>query len=95
MDREKDWIAPADLPFDLHSLEQEYGPVERAEIKCPGIYYLRIAPPEDHLTNVWLYIVTEDAHISKEARQYGKPVPEHPELRLFERESGDCHWMFD
>ena len=93
MDREKDWIAPADLPFDLHSLEQEYGPVERAEIKCPGIYYLRIAPPEDHLTNVWLYIVTEDAHISKEARQYGKPVSEHPELRLFERESGDCHWM--
>ena len=93
MDKEKDWITPADLPFDLHSLEQEYGSVEQAELKCPGIYYLRVAPPAEHLTNVWLYIVTGDAPISKEARQFGKPAPEQPELRLFERESRDCHWM--
>lgn len=54
MDREKDWISPADLPFDPHGLEKEYGSVEQVEIKCPGIYYLRVAPPADRLTNVWL-----------------------------------------
>ena len=52
MDREKDRISPADLPFDPHGLEKEYGSVEQAEIKCPGIYYLRVAPPADRLTNV-------------------------------------------
>lgn len=93
MSKVREILEPERLPFNLHSIEQEYGPVERAELKCPGIYYLRTAPPKNRQTNAWLYIVTEDAPISREARQYGKPVPEQPELRLFERENWDYHWQ--
>ncbi len=92
MDRDENWIAPAELPFDLYDLEMEYGPIQQAELKCPGIYYLRIAPSVDLRPRIWLYIVTEDAPITREARKYGKPAPEHPELLVFEYESQDFHW---
>lgn len=92
MDRDRNWIAPADLPFDRKDLEREYGSIEQAELKCPGIYYLRMAPPPGRQTNIWLYAVTEDAPVTEEARQYGKPAPGHPELRLFVYESPDFHW---
>lgn len=92
MGRDRENSEPDRIPFCLYDIEREYGPIEQAELKCPGIYHLRAAPPPGRQANIRLYIVTEDAPVTEEARQYGKPVPGHPELCLFVYESPDFHW---
>lgn len=92
MESDLNRIDPENLPFDLPPIEQQYGPIRQAELRCPGVYFLRTVPPEGFKTSTWLYVVTADAPVTREARKYGRPVPGHPELCLFEYEDRDCNW---
>ncbi len=84
-------IYPENFPFDSHYLELKYGSIKQSELKCPGVYFLRMEPPDGQARRC-LYIVTEEAPINKEARKYGKRIPDRPEFCLFEYESWDYHW---
>lgn len=91
MDNDKP-IRPEDFPLDLHYLELKYGPIEQWELKCPGVYFLHMEPVNNGQACRYLYIVTEEAPITRGARKYGKVLPEYPELRLFEYEGRDYYW---
>lgn len=74
-------ISPADLPFDLTA---ELGEVVAAELKSPGVYYIRAKKEEDTPDYPELYVVTADAPaISEKARTYGQEYPGHPDLRVY------------
>lgn len=67
---------PVDLPFDL---TDELGEIKAVELLSPGVYFLSSEMfPE-------IYVVTTDAPaISENARSYGKELPGHPDLRVYE-----------
>ena len=92
MDREKKWIRPECLPFDLASLSGEYGEVLRAELECPGVYSLQLSPTEGHPYHHEMFLVTAEAPISQEARSYGIQDAHLPGLLLYEYEGQDGAW---
>lgn len=74
-------ISSADLPFDLTA---ELGEVMAAELKSPGVYYIRVKKGENALDCPELYVVTPDAPaISEKARAYGQEFHSHPGLRVY------------
>ena len=75
-------IFPADLPFDL---TVELGEIVAAELKSPGVYYIGAKKEGDVPSSTELYVVTADAPaISEKARAYGKELPGHPGLRIYD-----------
>lgn len=80
------------LPFDLSSIQEEYGPIREFEEKCPGVYSLWAGPAERHLTETKFYAIAEVAPISKEARSYGHRFPSCPELLFYNCSSWNFHW---
>lgn len=72
------------LPFDLKDCRDELGLVKSAVIKCPGVYWLHMLAISEGRPSFDFYAVMEDAPISKEARTYGKWLPTHPELLLYQ-----------
>lgn len=74
-------ISSADLPFDLTA---ELGEVVVAELKSPGVYYIRTKKEENAPDCPELYVVMADAPaISKQARTYGQEFHGHPDLRVY------------
>lgn len=92
MDSEKSWIDPECLPFDLSGLSEEYGDVLRAQIQCPGVYFLLMSPPMEHPRCCEIFLVTADAPISAEARNYGREIAGLPGLLFYEHEHQNGGW---
>lgn len=82
-------INPKNLPFDLRDCRDELGIIKSAELKCPGVYYIRTYQTSERIVGLEFYIVMDESPISKEARAYGKKIPSHPDLLLYEYEAED------
>ncbi len=75
-------ISSADLPFDLTA---ELGEVTEAEVKSPGVYYIAAKKNGGIPKRAEAYVVTADApSISEKARTYGRELPGHPGLRVYD-----------
>lgn len=92
MHQEKDWIDPECLPFDLSGVSGEYGEVLRAELECPGVYSLQMSPTEERPCCHRVFLVTADAPISREARNYGMEYASLPGFHFYEFEGQDGAW---
>ena len=80
MSREKE-LSPEQFPF---CLEAAIGEVVSVRELCPGVYYAA-AKRQEHAFLADEYYVVEEATpaISKEAKSYGKKVPEEPRVLLY------------
>lgn len=65
--------------------EKEYGPIGRMELLCPGVYEVATGPSEKHpLCGVECIVVVGDSPaVSPEARAYGTPVPDDPDVLVY------------
>lgn len=82
-------VNPKKLPFDLRDCREELGLIKSAVFKCPGIYLLHMFATEERYTGLDVYVVTKEAPIPAEARDYGQSLPSHPELLLYPDEGED------
>ena len=71
------------LPFDLEDCRKELGLLKNAVIKCPGVYLLHMCSISGSCLSHDLYVVMENAPISREARAYGKALSAHPDMLLY------------
>ena len=74
------------LPFNLSSLEGQYGRVRYVEAICPGVYYLATTASTEYLLyGTEYFVVMEDSPaISSKAKSYGTALPTIPRAFLFE-----------
>lgn len=79
----KNNISPQDhLPFDTAGLGKALGEITAMEYLCPGVYFVTALIPAAPLKlGVDHYIVAKSSPaISAAGKEYGKEVPDHPEL---------------
>ena len=79
------------LPFDLKDCRKEIGIIRRAILKCPGVYYVTTSQTEKNPCGLELFIVTDGAPISNEARSFGMKLPSHPDLLLYRFGAENCY----
>lgn len=91
MPENKNQVPLSELPFDFHTVEDQYGTIHFAEFICPGVYYIVTKSNETTPRFLTEYIaVTEDSPaISPEAQSYGIPLPISPRVYLYEYDY-DC-----
>lgn len=78
------------FPCDIHSLEDELGDVHRAELECPGVYYVACTNPGYPYPREYYVLDMASDVISKRAKMYGQIMRYHAGLSLidFEQPSG-------
>lgn len=80
-------ITKEELPFDVHAYEKEYGPIRTQEELCPGIYQIRNGPvPPWHFCTEYIVVLKNSPAISDEAKGYGTPSKEVPEILMYSTE---------
>ncbi|GBF71790.1 hypothetical protein LAWASA_4552 [Lawsonibacter asaccharolyticus] len=84
-------IPVSELPFDFHTVENQYGTIHFAETICPGVYYIgtkgnKISP---HFLTEYIAVTEDSPAISSEARAYGVQLPIIPRVYLYDNDY-DC-----
>lgn len=71
------------LPPDLGAL----GMVAEADLVMPGVYDTVLEQPETGVMSEAFLVHRDTAEISDVAKEYGKPVPDYPELLVYTEDS--------
>ena len=80
-------VIKEELPFDVYAYEKEYGPIRTQEELCPGIYQIRNGPvPPWHFCTEYIVVLKNSPAISDEAKGYGTPSKEVPEILMYSTE---------
>lgn len=75
-------LAPENLPLDL----EELGLVTEADLVMPGVYNAILEDPETGLVAEIFIVHKNTPDISDVAKRYGKAVPGHPELLVYQED---------
>lgn len=82
MDKEIQILAPENLPLDL----EELGLVTEADLVMPGVYNAVLENPETGLAAEAFIVLKSTPVVSDMAKSYGKAVPIHPELLVYQED---------
>lgn len=75
------------LPFCFDGLEDEYGPIQYAEILCPGVYFIVAKAGKNEFppfSREYLAVTEDSPAISSQARAYGAALPTVPKVWLYD-----------
>ena len=77
-------ITKDELPFDVHAYEKRYGPIRSMEELCPGIYQILNGPEAPwRFCTEYIVALKDSPAISDEAKDYGTPAEEVPEILMY------------
>lgn len=74
------------FPCDIHTLEDELGDIHRAELECPGVYYVACTNPGYPYPREYYVLDMASDVISKRAKTYGQCMKYHAGLSLIDFE---------
>ncbi len=84
MDREKTWM----MPFELGNEVKGLGEIRKIEQEGPGIYYVCVKLNLER-GNEYYVVARSSPIISAEAKEYGIPLPEYPDLLTYALDTWD------
>jgi len=67
----------------LSNLEDKYGKIHEMQQLSQGAYYISLQSPARPFCSEYYAIFADSPVISPEAKAYGKPAPNHPELLMY------------
>lgn len=79
-------IPDKNASFHFARFEKEYGSIGRMEPLCPGVYEVVTGPSEKHsfFGGEYIIVVGDTPAVSPEARAYGIPVPDDPDVLVYD-----------
>lgn len=83
MGREIPLLAPENLPLDLGEL----GIITEAKLVMPGVHEAVLENPETAIGKEAYIVQKSAAEISSAAKEYGKAVPDYPELLVYSEDA--------
>lgn len=92
MEWEREEARPKDLPFYIDWPEEQWGEITRAELVCPGVYYLNARQEGIPFGREYYAVLEDTAVISREARTYGTALSETSGVRLYEAGPPGSGW---
>lgn len=82
-----------EFPLDIGREVRGMGMIKAVEQEIPGVYFLSIGPDLDFAPCKEYYAVFKNASaVSKEARTYGRQLPDLPEVLFYQMYGGDGGW---
>lgn len=79
-------IPDENVSLHFARFEKEYGPIQQIQEVCPGVYEVATGPSERHsfFGGEYIIVVGDTPAVSPEARTYGIPVPDDPDVLVYD-----------
>lgn len=83
----------SEFPLDIGSVVQGLGTIKAMEQEIPAVYFLSTGPDLDFASCKEYYAVLKSASaVSKEAKTYGRQLPDLPEILFYQMYGDDGGW---